>query len=158
MELENSTIDVAGEFAGIGGPDSGSDIPDALYHGTTRNNWAMLRDETALYVTEDKEVARQYAQDWGDGVGDSDEQIVVAIPVRALAALPGITLEPNFENVEQYDDGAWPRQPGKRGADLTWKDTLAMSGTFCIRGFKEEHKGSAVIESARLQRKVKLGG
>ena len=111
-----------------------------LYHGTSEQHWAKNDDGfTGLYVTDTLEVAQSYADEWKSYQGETP--LVLAFELSALQGCAGLTFIPNWETVDQYREGfILPTIQNKSADDLTWSDTLAINGTFCIEGFVETHK------------------
>jgi hypothetical protein len=112
-----------------------------VYHGTSAARWAGPDPaHRELYVTLDPVIARRYADEWSD-------PLVVEICLQRVLAIGGVELLSNAENAAQCDAGHWDQVPGKAGHDLTWDDTMAMSGTGVIKGFGRRHKLAATVMS-----------
>jgi hypothetical protein len=119
--------------------------PEFAYHGTSVERWAQDRRHTDLYLTKDYLAALNYANEWE--IHQAETPLVIAVPVQQLAKQDAsIRLQPNYENVEQYADGAWGDiADGRAPSEITWSDTYQWSGTFCLSGFEEKHKASCLV-------------
>lgn len=100
-----------------------------LFHGTCAANWSRGSGDP-LYLARQPESARGYAQEW-EACGE--QPILLRFDLAALLAA-GLTLEPNWETVEQLK-----RLESSR-AMLTWQESLEQYGSLCIPNFPENEK------------------
>lgn len=108
-----------------------------VYHGTCQEKWgAVFSHETALYLTNQPSIAAGYAEEW---VVEGMSPVLVRFALSDLIAAQ-LELQPNWENIEQAEQGLWGDRPMSN-----WRDTLNASGTFCVFGNVENIKHIGII-------------
>lgn len=115
-----------------------------VYHGTSTEQWSKdFLNPPDLYVTQDLNLAIQYAKEWLDA---DHSPLVLSFDISRLA-IHNLKFIPNGETLQQYLDGDCNELAGDSGLkpinQITWKDTLEFNGTFAIQSFPNKLKGIA---------------
>ncbi len=106
-----------------------------VYHGTSFEKWQEEQGEkTTLYVTVNEEAAQKYAHEWFDSNGEIP--VVIVFDLKDVLN-DGLVLEPNWETVD-------------RMGDMTWEESLALTGTCCITGDINKIKNAEKTKIIRL--------
>lgn len=108
-------------------------VPKFVYHGTSYEQWSKSGNGD-LYVTVNPDVAKEYAKEWED---EGETPVVFQIELRQITSM--VSLEPNWETVDQIEHGAWAGFD-KPVDNITWQDTMNINGTFIIANFSEKYK------------------
>ena len=106
-------------------------LPDRIYHGTTKHLWAKsIHAPSRICFTRNRADGVEYAYDFA---ASHDEGVLGVRPTPLLIT----TRFRNLRGLRLLPDDATEAGAKRK---LTWRESLEIGGTFCVRGNIEDLK------------------